>query len=430
MSKADVVIGCFYGDEGKGKVIDYLGTDADIAVRATGGDNAGHTIKVNGVKYAMRLIPSGILSGHTIGVIANGVVMNPEVLLAEIENLKVHGYDVENYLKISDKTQVILPYHPMIDVALEKARKSRKIGTTGRGIGPAYCDKYERSGLRVEDLYADSFAERLKEHVESKRALLKFYDPEDTSIDEKLDFDRILNHYRGYAEKLKPYVCDTVTYLHRALEQDKKVIVEGAQATLLDIDFGSYPYVTSSNPTIGGVITGTGLSASDIGNVYGVIKTYSSRVGEGPFVTELLDATGDRIRDLGHEYGTTTGRPRRCGWLDLVTLKYAKRINGLTALSVNHIDTIGRFDKIRVCVAYDCNGTVTEDFSTSLEFLNAAKPIYKEFDGNFGDLSGCKSFEELPENARAYISFIEEYIGVSVKFIGTGPGREEMIVRE
>lgn len=430
MSKADVVIGCFYGDEGKGKVIDYLGTDADIAVRATGGDNAGHTIKVNGVKYAMRLIPSGILSGHTIGVIGNGVVMNPEILLAEIENLKAHGYDVENHLKISDKTQVILPYHPMIDVALEKARKFGKIGTTGRGIGPAYCDKYERSGLRVEDLYASSFAEQLKEHVESKRALLKFYDPEDTSIDEKLDFNTILNNYRGYAEKLKPYVCDTVTYLHRALEQDKKVIVEGAQATLLDIDFGSYPYVTSSNPTIGGVITGTGLSASDIGNVYGVIKAYSSRVGEGPFVTELLDATGDRIRDLGHEYGTTTGRPRRCGWLDLVTLKYAKRINGLTALSVNHIDTIGRFDKIHVCVAYDCNGTVTEDFSTSLEFLNAAKPVYKEFDGDFGDLSGCKTFEELPEKARAYVSFIEEYIGVPVKFIGTGPGREEMIVRE
>ena len=429
MSKVDVVIGCFYGDEGKGKVIDYLATNADIAVRATGGDNAGHTIEANGVKYAMRLIPSGILSGHTIGVIGNGVVMNPQVLLGEIENLKAHGYDIDNHLKISDKTHVILPYHPMLDRALEKARKASKIGTTCRGIGPTYCDKYERAGLRVEDLYADNFKSHLEELVESRKALLKFYDPEDTTIDEKLNFEDVYKTYCEYAEQLKPYVCDTVTYLHKALEEDKRVIVEGAQATLLDIDFGSYPYVTSSNPTIGGIITGTGLSASDIGNVYGIIKAYSSRVGEGPFVTELLDETGDRIRDLGHEYGTVSGRPRRCGWLDLVTLKYAKRLNGLTGISVTHLDTIGKFDKIKVCVAYDCNGGQTEDFSTNLKFLQSCKPVYKEFDGNFGDLSGCKTFEDLPENAKAYINFIEEYIKTPVKFIGTGAGREAMIVR-
>ena len=430
MSKVDVVIGCFYGDEGKGKVIDYLATNADIAVRATGGDNAGHTIEANGVKYAMRLIPSGILSGHTIGVIGNGVVMNPQVLLGEIENLKAHGYDIDNHLKISDKTHVILPYHPMLDRALEKARKASKIGTTCRGIGPTYCDKYERAGLRVEDLYADNFKSHLEELVESRKALLKFYDPEDTTIDEKLNFEDVYKTYCEYAEQLKPYVCDTVTYLHKALEEDKNVIVEGAQATLLDIDFGSYPYVTSSNPTVGGMVTGSGLSAGDIGNVYGVIKAYSSRVGEGPYVTELLDETGDKIRELGHEYGTVTHRPRRCGWLDLVTLKYAKRLNGLTALCVNHLDTIGKFDKIKVCVAYDCNGTVTEDFTTNLTVLNSAKPVYKEFEGNFGDISGCKTYEELPENAKAYISFIEEYIGVPVKFIGTGAGRDAMIVRE
>ena len=429
MSKVDVVIGCFYGDEGKGKVIDYLAANADIAVRATGGDNAGHTIEANGVKYAMRLIPSGILSGHTIGVIGNGVVMNPQVLLGEIENLKAHGYDIDNHLKISDKTHVILPYHPMLDRALEKARKASKIGTTCRGIGPTYCDKYERAGLRVEDLYADNFKSHLEELVESRKALLKFYDPEDTTIDEKLNFEDVYKTYCEYAEQLKPYVCDTVTYLHKALEEDKRVIVEGAQATLLDIDFGSYPYVTSSNPTIGGIITGTGLSASDIGNVYGIIKAYSSRVGEGPFVTELLDETGDRIRDLGHEYGTVSGRPRRCGWLDLVTLKYAKRLNGLTGISVNHLDTIGKFDKIKVCVAYDCNSVQTEDFSTNLKFLQSCKPVYKEFDGNFGDLSGCKTFEDLPENAKAYINFIEEYTKTPVKFIGTGAGREAMIVR-
>ncbi len=431
MSKVDVVIGCFYGDEGKGKVIDYLAADADIAVRATGGDNAGHTIKVNGVKFAMRLVPSGILSGHTMGIIGNGVVLNPEVLLGEVENLRAHGYDTEKYLRISDKTQVILPYHWMLDKALEMAR-SAKIGTTGRGIGPAYCDKYERSGLRIEDLYSAHLKEKLVGLVESRRALLKFYDPEKTlyDYDAELDAKKVYAKYVEYAQKLKPYVVDAVTLLHKALEQDKKVVVEGAQATLLDIDFGSYPFVTSSNPTIGGILTGTGLSATDIGQVYGVIKAYSSRVGEGPYVTELLDETGDRIRELGHEYGTTTGRPRRCGWLDLVTLKYAKRINGLTALSVNHLDTIGRFDKIKVCVSYDVDGVQTQDFSTNLEFLSKAKPVYQEMEGNFGDLSGCNTFEELPAPAQAYIRFIEDYIGIPVKFIGTGADREAMLVRE
>lgn len=427
MSKVDVVIGCFYGDEGKGKVIDYLAGNADVAVRATGGDNAGHTIKVDGVKYAMHLIPSGILSGHTVGVIGNGVVLNPEVLLTEINNLKEHGYDVDNNLKISDKAHVIFPYHRMLDLALEKVRKA-KIGTTGKGIGPSYCDKFERSGIRMEDLYAPNFKEKLMEMTESRLALLKFYDPE-TDYESKMNFDDLFATYTDYANQLKPFVCDTITYLHKALEDDKNVVVEGAQATLLDIDFGSYPFVTSSNPTIGGILTGTGLSASDIGNVYGVIKAYSSRVGEGPYVTELLDATGDRIRELGHEYGTTTGRPRRCGWLDLVTLKYAKRVNGLTGLSVNHLDTIGKFDTIKVCVAYDVDGVETEDFTTNLDVLNKAKPVYKEFAGGWGDISGCKTFEELPENAQKYISFIEEYIGTPAKFIGTGAEREAMIVR-
>lgn len=244
MSKVDVVIGCFYGDEGKGKVIDYLAADADVAVRCTGGDNAGHTIKANGVKYAMHLIPSGLLSGHTIGVIGNGVVLNPQVLLEEINNLKEHGYDVDKYLKISDKTHVIFPYHSKLDVALEKVRKAKKIGTTGKGIGPSYCDKYERSGIRMEDLYAPDFKERLKEQTELKLALLKVYDPE-TDYTKELDFDKMFAEYSDYAAQLEPYVCDTITLLHKALEDDKKVVVEGAQATLLDIDFGSYPYVTS-----------------------------------------------------------------------------------------------------------------------------------------------------------------------------------------
>ena len=428
MSKADVVIGCFYGDEGKGKVIDYLSLNADYAVRATGGDNAGHTIRVNGVKYAMHLIPSGILSGHTVGVIGNGVVMNPEVLFAEIDNLKEHGYDVDNYLKISDKAHIIFPYHRMLDLALEKARKNNKIGTTGKGIGPSYCDKFERSGIRLEDLYAPDFKERLKEMVESRLGLLKYYDPK-TDYESKLKFEDVYKEYSDYAKILEIYMCDTFTLLHKAAEAGKNIVVEGAQATLLDIDFGSYPFVTSSNPTIGGILTGTGLSTSEIGNVYGVIKAYSSRVGEGPYVTELLDETGDRIRELGHEYGTTTGRPRRCGWLDLVALKYAKRVNGLTGLSVNHLDTIGNFDTIKVCVAYDVNGEEIEDFTTSLKVLNAAKPVYKELKGGWSDIAGCKTFDELPENAKNYINFIEDYIGIPVKFIGTGADREAMIIR-
>ncbi len=428
MSKADVVIGCFYGDEGKGKVIDYLAGDADFAIRATGGDNAGHTIKVRGVKFAMHLVPSGLLSGHTTGIIGNGVVLNPEVLLEEIRILKEHGYDVDTYLKISDKAQVILPYHRYLDLALEKKR-SAKIGTTGKGIGPAYCDKYERSGLRMEDLYAPDFKEKLEYLVASRKALLKFYDPEE-DYDSLLDFEALFAKYREYADVLKPFVCDTVTMIHKALEEDKKVLVEGAQATLLDIDFGSYPFVTSSNPTIGGILTGTGLSASDIGNVYGIIKAYSSRVGEGPYVTELSDATGDRIRELGHEYGTTTGRPRRCGWLDLVALKYAKRVNGLTGLCVNHLDTIGKFDTIQVCTAYDVDGEKTEDFSTNMEFLAKAKPVYTTLEGDFGDISGVTRFEELPKKAQKYIRFIEDYIGIPITFIGTGAEREAMIVRK
>ena len=429
MSKIDVVIGCFYGDEGKGKVIDYLAGNADVAVRATGGDNAGHTIKVDGVKYAMHLVPSGILSGHTMGVIGNGVVLNPMVLLEEMRNLRDHGYDLETYLKISEKAQVILPYHRVIDGAQEHFRKN-PIGTTKKGIGPAYCDKFERCGLRMEDLYAPDFKEKLQELVSSRKALAEFYDPQGETIEDPsmLDFETIYADYTRYAEELKPYVCDTVTLIHKALEEDKKIVFEGAQATLLDIDFGSYPFVTSSNPTIGGLITGTGVGANNIGEVYGIIKAYSSRVGAGPYVTELLDETGDLIRELGHEYGTTTGRPRRCGWLDLVALKYAKRVNGLTGLCVNHLDTIGKLDKIRVCVAYDVNGVETTDFTTNLQFLNAAKPVYKEFEGNF-DIAGCTKFEDLDSKAQKYIEFIEEYMGIPVSFIGTGADREAMIVR-
>lgn len=421
-SKVDVVLGTFYGDEGKGKIIDYLGSNADIAVRCSGGNNAGHTIEVDGIKFAFHLIPSGILNKGTIAVIGNGVVVDPKVLIEEMENLKEHGYSADN-LRISDKAHIILPYHVEMDKLLEENRGSNKIGTTARGIGPAYCDKYERCGIRAEDLISDRFEELLTININNKNKIFEMYGHE------TVDLEKTLADYKEYAKILKPYITDTVTLIHNALDEGKKVICEGAQATLLDIDFGSYPFVTSSNPSIGGVCTGSGVGARDIGEVYGVLKAYSSRVGAGPYVTEQNNEIGDTIRELGHEYGTTTKRPRRCGWLDLVALKYAVRLNGITGLAVNHVDTIGKLDNIKLCVAYNCNGKETTDFSTNVDFLNNSYAVYEDFDGNFGDISNCKSFEELPANAKKYLRRIEEFTGVPVKFIGTGAGREDMIVR-
>ena len=421
-SKVDVVLGTFYGVEGKGKIIDYLGSNADIAVRCSGGNNAGHTIEVDGIKFAFHLIPSGILNKGTIAVIGNGVVVDPKVLIEEMENLKEHGYSADN-LRISDKAHIILPYHVEMDKLLEENRGSNKIGTTARGIGPAYCDKYERCGIRAEDLISDRFEELLTININNKNKIFEMYGHE------TVDLEKTLADYKEYAKILKPYITDTVTLIHNALDEGKKVICEGAQATLLDIDFGSYPFFTSSNPSIGGVCTGSGVGARDIGEVYGVLKAYSSRVGAGPYVTEQNNEIGDTIRELGHEYGTTTKRPRRCGWLDLVALKYAVRLNGITGLAVNHVDTIGKVDNIKLCVAYNCNGKETTDFSTNVDFLNNSYAVYEDFDGNFGDISNCKSFEELPDNAKKYLRRIEEFTGVPVKFIGTGAGREDMIVR-
>ena len=421
MSKVDVVLGTFYGDEGKGKIIDYLSSNADVSVRCTGGNNAGHTINVNGIKYAFHLLPSGILNKGTIAVIGNGVVIDPKVLIKEIEELKSSGISVEN-LYISDLAHVIFPYHIEMDKMLEANRGTNKIGTTAKGIGPAYCDKYERTGIRIRDFMGKSFRELLKRNVEAKNKIFL------SNNYELVDFETIYNEYRKYAEILKPYVKDTVNFLHNALKEGKKIICEGAQASLLDIDFGSYPYVTSSNPTIGGFCTGTGISAKDIGEVYGVMKAYSSRVGEGPYLTEQNNKIGDTIRELGHEYGTTTKRPRRCGWLDLVALKYAVMINGITGLAINHVDTIGKLDKIKLCVAYNYNGEINTNFSTDEEYLKNCTPVYEEFEGNFGDISKIKRRQDLPEKVLKYLSRIEEIVGIPVKFIGVGAGREDLII--
>lgn len=421
MSKVDVVLGAFYGDEGKGKIIDYLSKDADIAVRFSGGSNAGHSIEVDGKKFAFHLIPSGIFNKGTLAIIGNGVVVDPKLLIDEMNELKANGISTEN-LYISEKAHIVFPYHIEMDKLLEENRGSGKIGTTARGIGPAYCDKYERCGIRAEDFISDRFEELLTINVNNKNKIFELYGRQ--TFDAKAMFEE----YKKYAEILKPHIIDTITLLHNAIESGKKVLCEGAQASLLDIDFGSYPFVTSSNPTIGGVCTGSGIGAKNIGEVYGVIKAYASRVGSGPFVTEQNNEIGDTIRELGHEYGVTTKRPRRCGWLDLVALKYVVRLNGLTGLAINHVDTIGKLPKIKVCVGYNYNGKVTTDFTTNVDFLTNSTAVYEEFDGNFGDISHCKTRKELPENAQKYLNRIEEFIGIPIKFIGTGAGREAMII--
>ncbi len=422
MKNVDVVLGTFYGDEGKGKIIDYLSTKADYTVRCTGGNNAGHTINVNGKKYAFHLIPSGILNKNTKAIIGNGVVIDPKVLIEEINNLEDEGISTSN-LYISDKAHIIMPYHIKMDELQEELRNN-KIGTTKRGIGPAYCDKFERCGIRVMDFISDRFATIARENIERKNEIFKLYGKE------TLNADKIIAEYIELSKKLKPYVTDTVYMIHKAIEQDKKIVCEGAQATLLDIDFGSYPFVTSSNPSIGGICTGSGIGAKYIGNVYGVLKGYSSRVGEGPYITEQANEIGDLIRELGHEYGTTTKRPRRCGWLDAVALKYAVILNGITALAINHVDTIGKMDKIKLCVAYKKGNNIDMKFSCDEEYLKDIEPVYEEFEGNFGDISNIKRREDLPENAKKYLNRIEELVGVPIKFIGTGAGRDNMIIGE
>ncbi len=421
MSKVSVVLGTFFGDEGKGKIIDYLAEKADVSIRCTGGNNAGHSIKVDGVKYAFHLIPSGILHKDTIAVIGNGVVIDPRVLIEEIDNLKSHGHLVKN-LYISDKAHVIFPYHNAMDKLLEEIKSDGKIGTTGRGIGPSYSDKCERCGIRMGDMLEPNFKDLIRTNVKNKNKILKLYKKE------LIDEEKIIKDYCKYSKILKPYITDTITLLHNCLDENKKIVCEGAQATLLDIDFGTYPCVTSSNPSIGGILTGTGLNYRNIDEVIGVLKAYSSRVGEGPYPTEQRNEIGDTIRELGHEYGTTTGRPRRCGWLDLVALKYAVRINGLTGLAINHVDTIGKFDKIKLCVAYKYKGRKTIDFSSNISFLSKCVPVYEVFEGNFGDLSNIKRREDLPTNAKKYLNRIEKFVETPIKFIGIGPERKDTIV--
>lgn len=420
-----VIVGAQWGDEGKGKIIDYLAGEADVVVRAQGGNNAGHTVVVGDKKYALHLIPSGILYPDTINVIGNGVVFDPEGFLKEIEQLESQGVSTKN-IRISDRAHVILPYHRVIDALSENARGTEMIGTTKKGIGPCYMDKVERSGIRICDLLdSEVFIQKLTKQVSKKNEIIeKLYGGE------ALDKDEIINQYLGYAEKIRKYVDDTTVTVYDAVKADKKVLFEGAQGTLLDIDLGTYPYVTSSHPISGGFTVGSGIGPNMIEEVLGIIKAYTTRVGKGPFVTELENEVGDRIRVAGNEFGTTTGRPRRCGWLDIVMLKYSARINGLTALSIMLLDVLSGFDKISICTSYRIGDQIIENFPASLDTLGKCEPVYEVLDGWKEDISECNSYEELPLNARKYIDRIEELIGVPVKIISVGPKRSQTIVRE
>ena len=421
-----VVVGTQWGDEGKGKITDFLSENAEVIARYQGGDNAGHTIQFNGVTYKLHLIPSGIFSPEKISVIGNGVVLNPKSLITELAYLHERNVTTDN-LRISDRAHVILPYHIRLDQLQEEAKGDNKIGTTNKGIGPCYMDKAARVGIRVADLLdREVFAERLRINLaEKNRLFTKMYDAE------PIEFDDIFEEYYEYGQQMKQYVCDTSVILNDALDQGKRVLFEGAQGVMLDIDQGTYPFVTSSNPVAGGVTIGSGVGPSKINKVVGVCKAYTSRVGDGPFPTELFDEIGSRIREVGREYGTTTGRPRRVGWFDSVVMRHSKRVSGITNLSLNSIDVLTGLETVKICVAYrKPNGEEISHYPASLVELGQCEPVYEELPGWDEDITGCRSLEELPENARNYVRRISELVGVRISTFSVGPDREQTNILE
>ena len=419
---AFIVLGAQWGDEGKGKMTDYLAEEADVVVRFQGGNNAGHTVVVGDKEYKLHLIPSGILYDDKLNVIGNGVVVDPKALFEEIDYLEGLGVKVTpEKLVISDRAHLIMPYHRILDKLKEQARGKNDIGTTGKGIGPCYTDKVERCGIRVCDLlHKDVFEEKLKINIEMKNAYI-------TKVlgGEALNYDEIKSQYLDFADRIRPFVQDASVRIYDEIKSDKNVLFEGAQGMLLDIDFGTYPYVTSSNTIAGGVSNGTGIGPTMITNAVGIAKAYTTRVGKGPFPTELNDAMGDWIREKGFEFGVTTGRARRCGWLDLVILKTTTRVCGLTSLAVTKIDTLAGLEKIKVCVGYKLDGKVIDYFPASLEDLAKCEPIYEEFDGWDESVANATSYEELPKNAKIYLKKIEEFTGTKISIVSVGPKRHQ-----
>jgi adenylosuccinate synthase len=422
---AIAVVGTQWGDEGKGKVTDLLGAEMDYVVRYQGGNNAGHTVVTpDGTKYAIHLVPVGILTPGVVPVIANGVVVDPKFLIAELDELTAGGVDVAN-LKLSADAHLIMPHHRALDRVVERYLGGARIGTTGRGIGPAYADKVARQGIRVQDLLDPKILSIKLEQIlrEKNQILVKVYNRK------AIDPAAVVEEYLGYAERLRPYIADTRLLLNKALDEGKNVLLEGAQATMLDVDHGTYPFVTSSNPTTGGACVGTGIAPGKITTAIGIIKAYTTRVGSGPFPTELFDEFGEFLLKKGGEYGVTTGRRRRCGWFDAVLGRYAVRVNGITDLFVTKLDVLSELERVPICVAYEVDGERVEEMPMTQTDVHHAKPVYEYHDGWFEDISHCRKFDELPRNAQTYIERLEELCGAQVSVVGVGPGREENIIR-
>ncbi|MDA8213373.1 MAG: adenylosuccinate synthase [Clostridia bacterium] len=419
-----VLIGAQWGDEGKGKITDFLAEKAELVVRYQGGNNAGHTVVVGEEEFKLHLIPSGILYPEKTCIIGNGVVIDPAVLLKELAYLAGRGVNTSN-LRISSRAHIIMPYHQKLDEVEEDRKGANKIGTTRRGIGPAYMDKAARIGIRVVDLLdKEEFAEKLEQNLEAKNHLLeKVYDCEG------FDFKTVYNQYLDYAEQIRPYVADTSLIIHEAITAGKNVLFEGAQGTLLDLDHGTYPYVTSSHPISGAACIGAGLGPTKITKVVGIAKAYTTRVGEGPFPTELTDEMGEYIRKAGNEFGTTTGRPRRCGWFDVVIARYAVRVSGIDTLAITKLDVLSGIPALKICTGYRYeDGSVIEDFPASLKVLAKCQPIYEELPGWTEDISQARSFEELPQNAQNYLNRIRELSGVKFSIIGVGTRRSQTLI--
>ncbi len=416
------VLGAQWGDEGKGKVVDLLTPHFAVVGRYQGGHNAGHTVYVDGKKIVLRLLPSGILHSHVTCAIGNGVVIDPQALFAEIDELGRFGYDVNTRLLISERAHLILPYHRELDLLSEARRGERKIGTTSRGIGPAYEDKIGRRGIRVCDLFDRSGLEQeIRENVNARNRLIK-----ESQLDWRPLFDQML----VYGERMKPWVTDISLFLAKTSAAGRPILFEGAQGTLLDIDHGTYPYVTSSNSTVGGVCTGLGVSPKMINGVLGVVKAYATRVGEGPMPTELIGGAGDRLRDGGKEFGSVTGRPRRCGWYDAVVARYAARINGLDSVALTKLDVLDGLEEVKVCTGYRSGGQTITQWPADLGVLAKCEPVYETLPGWSRPSSGVTRYEDLPREAQRYVSFLEEVGGVAVSIVSTGTGRGDTIIRE
>lgn len=420
-----IIVGAQWGDEGKGKIVDLLSEQYDIVARYQGGANAGHTVHVGNKTIVLHLIPSGILQPHTMCVIGNGVVLDPAALIEEIALLEQERIKVRDRLLISQNAHLIMPYHKLIDQASEEKQGDNRIGTTGRGIGPAYVDKINRKGIRIVDLlHREHFEKKLRLNIEEKNTIIeRIYGKS------PLDMDQIISEYLAFDRAIDPYIKDVSIYLHNAIDAGKAVLLEGAQGTLLDVDHGTYPFVTSSNPSSGGACIGVGIGPTKIDGVIGVMKAYTTRVGQGPFPTELSDAQGDFLREEGHEFGATTGRPRRCGWFDSVVARYAVRINGIDSLAITKLDVLDKLDRIKVCTAYRLQNKLIKDFPTDLHTLQQCEPVYEELEGWREPTGYLKEWDRLPQKTREYLDYIQSQVGVPIEIVSVGSKRDQTIFK-